>query len=50
MFTPGFSEVLFTQSLVFCEVFCLIFVIFLLAIVLSVLLRLTASDLHFGII
>ena len=50
-FTPGFSGVLVTQSLVLCVCFVDVvcpFVLFLLAIVLSVL-RYTDSDCHFGI-
>jgi hypothetical protein len=48
-FTPAFSGVRVTRSLVFCVVFCRsLFVLFLLTIVLSVL-RITASDYPFGV-
>jgi hypothetical protein len=51
-FTPGFSGVLVTQSLVLCVCFVDVvcpFVLFLLAIVLSVLLRCAVSDCPFVI-
>ena len=51
-FTPVFSAVGVTRSLVLCVCFvdlCLSFVLFLLAIVLFVLLRYTVSDYPFGI-
>ena len=52
-FTPGFSGVRVTWSLVFCAMFCrslfVLFVLFRFVIVLSVLLRLTASDYPFDI-
>jgi len=49
-FTPGFSGVYVSRSLVFCVVFCRsLFVLFLLPIVLSVLLQFSASDYPFGI-
>jgi hypothetical protein len=52
-FTPGFSGVRVTRSLVLCVMFFrllfVLFVLFLLAIVLSVLLRYTYSDYPFGI-
>jgi hypothetical protein len=51
-FTPGFTGVRVTQSLVLYVCFvgrCLSFILFLLSIVLSVLLRYTDSDCPFGI-
>jgi hypothetical protein len=51
-FTPGFTGVRVTRSLVLYVCFvdrCLSFILFLLAIVLSVLLRYTDSDCPFGI-
>jgi hypothetical protein len=49
-FTPVFSEVRATRSLVLCGMFCRsLFVLFLFAIVLSVLLLFMGSDYPFGI-
>ena len=52
-FIPGFQDVRFAQSLVFCVVFCRSllcpFVVFIVAIVFSVL-RITPSDYPFGIL